>query len=435
LEWKSIYKSRVVSAEEAVSHIRPGDRVIVALAAADPVPLIDALTANKENYNNVELLDMLPMGNVDYSKEGMEKYFIANSVFLSPPIREAAEKGRCRFTPTFLHQFPRVVREQYKPDVALLSCSRPDKHGFVSFGIDGSYSKPAAEYAKTVICEANDQMPRTGGTNFMHVSEIDWFVETSRPLLMNAETKVTEVEETIGRYCASLIEDGSTLQLGIGAIPDAVLHALKDKKDLGVHTEMLTEGIVELYEQGVITNKLKKVNTGKFVATFVVGSSKKLYDFIDDNPCVEMHSCDYINDPFIISQNPKVVAINAALAIDLTGQVNAESDGIRQISGVGGQVDFLRGAMRSEGGKSIIAFTSTSRTKKGILSKIVPVHPEGTIITSLRNDVHYVVTEYGIANLKGISTQDKAKQLIEIAHPDFRGQLVQYYEKVFHRLY
>jgi 4-hydroxybutyrate CoA-transferase len=303
-----------------------------------------------------------------------------------------------------------------------------DEHGFFSFGVSNDYTKPAAEAAKIVIAQVNDKMPRTMGDSFIHISDIDYIVEANHEIIELKPPKIGEIERAIGENCASLVEDGSTLQLGIGAIPDAVLLFLKDKKDLGIHSEMISDGVLELVEAGVITNKAKSIHPGKIIVTFLMGT-KRLYDFIDNNPVVEMYPVNYVNDPRVIMQNSKMVSINSCVQVDLMGQVSSESVGLTQISGVGGQVDFVRGANMCKDGKSIIAMPSTAA--KGKVSKIVPLLDEGAAVTTGRNDVDYIVTEYGIAKLKGKTLKDRAKALISIAHPDFKDGLIEEFEKRF----
>lgn len=315
-------------------------------------------------------------------------------------------------------------------DVALIQVSKPDEHGYCSFGVSSDYTKPAADCAKIVIAEVNKQMPRTMGNSFIHVSDMDFIVESDHPIIELPLPKIGEVEKAIGRNCAELVEDGSTLQLGIGAIPDAVLLFLKDKKDLGIHSEMISDGVVELVEAGVITNKNKTLHPGKSVVTFLMGT-KRLYDYADNNPAVEMYPVSYVNDPKVIMQNNQMVSINSCVQVDFYGQVASESIGAKQISGVGGQVDFVRGASMSlDGkGKSIIAMPSTA--SKGKVSRIVPMLDEGAPVTTSRNDVDYIVTEYGIAHLKGKTNKGRARALINIAHPDFREELAVEFQNRF----
>lgn len=429
MSWKEVYNSKLVSAKEAVSKIKSGDRLVTGHAVGEPSILIDEMVANKENYENVEIVHMVAMGKAEYAQPGMEKYFKHNSIFVGGTTRDAVASGRGEFTSCFFSEVPKMFKQGYLPvDVALIQVSTPDEHGYCSFGVSNDYTKPAAESAKTIIAEVNDQMPRTMGDSFIHVSEIDYMVEVSHPVIELKPPKISDVEKAIGENCAALIEDGSTLQLGIGAIPDAVLLFLKDKKDLGIHSEMISDGVVELVEAGVITNKQKTIHPGKIVVTFLMGT-KRLYDFVNNNPMVEMYSVDYVNNPCVIMQNNKMVSINSCVQVDFMGQVASESVGLTQISGVGGQVDFVRGANMCKNGKSIMAMPSTAA--KGKVSKIVPLLDEGAAVTTSRNDVDYVVTEYGIAQLKGKTLKDRARALINIAHPNFRPSLIEEFEKRF----
>nr|WP_272507378.1 acetyl-CoA hydrolase/transferase C-terminal domain-containing protein [Clostridium aestuarii] len=429
VNWKDLYKSKVVDAKEAVSHIKSGDRVVVGHACAEPVTLIEAMVENRENYSDVEIVHMVAMGGSEYVKPEMEKHFRHNAVFVGGSTREAVNAGRADFTTCFFHEVPKLFKEGYMPvDVALVQVSSPDEHGNCSLGVSVDYTKAGAECAKIVIAQVNKQMPRTMGSAFIHVSDIDYIVESSHPIIELQPPRIGEIEKAIGENCASLINDGDTLQLGIGAIPDAVLLFLKDKKDLGIHSEMISDGVVELVEAGVITNKKKTLHQGKTIVTFLMGT-KKLYDFIDNNPMVEMYPVDYVNDPRVIMKNDNLVSINSCVQIDLTGQVCSESIGSKQISGVGGQVDFVRGAAMSKGGKSIIATPSTAA--KGKVSRIVPFLDEGAAVTTSRNDVDYIVTEHGIAHLKGKTLKDRARNLINIAHTDFKEELIKEWEKRF----
>jgi len=429
MNWKEIYQSRLCTPEDAVSVIQSGQRIVVGHACGEPQVLVDALVAQADRLENVEIVHMVAMGKAKYCQEGMEKHFRHNALFVGGSTRKAVNEKRADYTPCFFSEIPRLFKEGYLPvDVALIQVSPPDEHGFCSFGVSVDYTRPAALAAKTVIAQVNDQMPRTLGDSFIHVSELDYIVETSIPLIELPKPGITKVEEQIGYYVSQLVEDGSTLQLGIGAIPDAVLLFLKDKKDLGIHTEMFSDGVVELVEAGVITNKAKTCHPGKIVANFLMGT-KKLYDFVHNNPLVEMYSVDYTNDPFVIAKNAKMISINSALQVDLTGQVCADTIGYKQYSGVGGQVDFVRGASRSPGGKSIIALPSTAMNGK--VSRIVTHLDEGAAVTTSRNDVHFIVTEYGYADLRGKSLRQRGEALIQIAHPDFRESLKQHLSKVF----
>jgi len=421
LDWQSIYAGRLTTAAEAVKVIRPGDTVVVAHACGEPQALTGAMVARAAELHDVEVVHMVAMGKALYCQPEMQGHFRHNSLFVGATSRQAVKEGRADYTPCFFSEIPRLFQEGYLPvDVALVHVSPPDEHGYCSLGISVDYTKPAAECARTVIAQVNRNMPRTLGESFMHVSQFHHVVEVDEPLIELPRPEISRTEENIGRHCAELIEDGSTLQLGIGAIPDAVLSFLKDKRDLGIHTEMFSDGVVELCEAGVITNQAKTLHRGKMVATFFMGTNK-LYRFINDNPLVAMYPVDYVNNPFIISQNYKMVSINSALQVDLSGQVGADTIGVTQYSGVGGQVDFVRGSSRSPGGKSIIAMPSTAGG--GRFSRVVPVLDPGTGVTTSRNDVHYVVTEYGIACLRGKTLRQRAAALIAVAHPDFRADL------------
>jgi len=427
--WKEIYKSKLVTAKVAVTNIKSGDRVAIGHAAGEPIELVEAMVANKESYRNVEVVHMFALGKGEYAKPGMEKFFKVNSIFLGGCTRDAINSGRGEFTTSFFYQVPDLFENGYMPlDVALIQLSIPDEQGYCSFGVSNDYTKPAANCAKIVIAEVNRQMPKTLGESFIHISDIDFIVETNHPIIELALPKIGEIEKAIGENCAELIEDGSTLQLGIGAIPDAVLLFLKDKKDLGIHSEMISDGVVKLMEAGVITNKKKTLHPGKSIATFLMGT-KRLYDFANNNPSIELHPVSYVNDPTVIMQNSKMVSINSCVQVDLMGQVCSESIGIKQISGVGGQVDFIRGASMCKNGKSIIAMPSTA--SKGKISRIVPFLNHGAAVTTSRNDVDYIVTEYGIAHLKGRTLKDRARALINIAHPGFREALKSEFETRF----
>lgn len=421
LDWKSIYKSRLASVEEAVKAIHSGDRVVVAHACAEPQAITSAMAARASELYDVEIVHQVAMGKALYCQPEMQGHFRHNSLFVGASSRKAVNEGRADFTPCFNHEIPRLFKEGYLPlDVALVQVSPPDKNGFCSLGISVDWTITTVKTAKTVIAQVNKHMPRTLGESFVHVSELTHIVELDEPLIELPRPQISKVEEGIGQHCAELIEDESTLQLGIGAIPDAVLMFLKDKRELGIHTEMFSDGVVDLYNMGVVTCQAKTLHKGKMVATFLMGT-KILYQFVDDNPVVAMYPIEYVTDPFVISQNKKIIAINSALQVDLTGQVCADTIGFSQYSGVGGQVDFVRGASRSAGGQSIIALPSTA--SGGKISRIVAVPDFGAAVTTSRNDVHYVVTEYGIANLRGKTLSQRANELIAIAHPDFREDL------------
>jgi 4-hydroxybutyrate CoA-transferase len=430
LNWKEIYKVRLMSGEEAVKKIKSGDRVVIGHAAGEPSYVVEKMVENREQYRNVEIVHCIAMGKSEYAKPGMEKYFRHNSIFVGAPTRDAVNSGRGDFTPCFLHEIPKMLRTSLPVDVALIQVTPPDENGYCSTGISVDYTKPAIEIADLVIAQVNDQMPRTMGDTFVHVSEIDCFVEHSAPLIESKSAETGEVEKAIGEYCAKLISDGDTLQLGIGAIPDATLMFLKGKKDLGIHSEMVCDGIVELVESGAVTNKKKTLKPDKMVVTFVMGT-KKLYDFVNNNPMIEFYPVDYVNNPAVIMKNDNFVSINSCVEVDLMGQVCSESIGLTQISGIGGQVDFVRGASMAKNGRSIMAMPSTAAN--GTISKIVPLLKEGAAVTTSRTDVDYVVTEYGIAHLKGKTLKQRAKALIDIAHPKFRDELTEEYEKRFNK--
>lgn len=429
MSWKNIYNERLVSAKQAALKIPSNSRVVLGHAAGTPVDIIDAMTSNKESFSNVEIVHMLCLGEGKYMAEDMDGHFRHNAIFVGGNSRNAVKEDRADFTPCFFHEVPKLFKDGLmKVDVALIQVSRPDEHGYCSFGVSSDYTKPAAEIADIVIAEVNDKMPRVMGENFIHISKLDYIVETSNDIYEIPLPKIGDTEKAIGENCATLIEDGSTLQLGIGAIPDAVLLFLNDKKNLGIHTEMFSDGVLELVESGVINNSQKSIHKGKMISTFLMGS-KKLYDFVHNNPSVELYPVDYVNDPCVIMKNDKMISINSCIQVDLMGQVVSESIGTTQFSGVGGQVDYVRGASMSKGGKSIIAIPSTA--SKGKVSRITPFITQGSAVTTSRNDVDYVVTEYGIASLKGKTLRDRAKSLINIAHPDFREELKAEFEKRF----
>ena len=429
--WRDIYKSRVVSANEAVSHIKSGNRVVVAHASGSPEILLRALVENKDAYKNVEIVHMVSMGASEYCLPEMEKHFVHNSLFAGATTRKAIHDGRAFFTVSHFSQIPRLFTEKILPvDVTLCMVSLPDEHGFCSFGVSVDYTKPAAESSKLVIAEVTPNMPRTLGDAFIHVSGLDCIVETESSPIILQPPKISGLDEKIGGYCAELIKDGDCLQLGIGAVPDSILGFLKQKKDLGIHTEMFSDGVVDLVEAGVITCTKKNFHPGKMVATFFMGT-EKLYKFVHNNPMVQMFSVDYTNNPAIIAQNNNMVSVNSTLQVDLTGQGASESIGYKQFSGTGGQADFIRGAAWSKGGRSILAFHSTASGDK--ISRIVPHLDEGAVVTTTRSDIHYAVTEYGIADLRGKSVPERAKALITIAHPDFRGELKKEFQRIYNR--
>ena len=422
MAWMEIYRSRVTSAEEAVRVVSSGDHVWLHAGCNNPEELVRALVGRSDELEDVEVTHLLTFGAADHVDPQHENTFRHRSLFVGRNVREAVNDGRADFVPVFLSEIPDLIRNGTVPvDVALIQVSPPDEHGFCSYGVGVECTKAAAESAKTVVALVNRQMPRSLGDAFIHVSRLTHVIEIDRPLVeLPRVTEMSDVARAIGRNVAALIENGSTLQMGIGEIPDAVLLFLEDKRDLGVHTEMFSDGVVELFESGVITGEAKTLHKGKLISSFVLGS-KKTFDFLDNNPFVEFHPTEYVNDPFVIAQNDKMVAINSAIAVDITGQVCADSMGRSIYSGFGGQVDFIRGAARSRGGKPIIALRSTARD--GTISRIVDVLAEGAGVVTTRADVHYVVTEFGVANLHGRSLRERASALIECAHPDFRDGL------------
>ncbi len=422
MTWVDEYKKKLVSAEEAVSDIKSGQRVYISGNAATPYTLVKSLSARKDELKDVELVHVLLLGDDPFSRLEMQGHFRHNSLFVGPADRKAINEGRADYVPIFLHQIPNLFYSGQMPlDVALLHLSSPDEHGFMSYGVEVLCSKAAAETAKKVIAQVNEQMPRVLGDSFIHVSRIDKIVEVSEPLPELKKKPFSDVVKKIGGYVADLIDDCSTLQLGIGGIPDAVLAALKDRQDLGIHTEMVSDGVMEAIESGVITGAKKTSHPYKVILTFLLGS-KKLYDFADNNPVFEAHPTDYTNHPFIVSQNDNMVAINSAIEVDITGQVCSDSIGKFIYSGFGGQVDFIRGAAHSKGGKPIIALPSTAQ--KGKSSRIVPFLKKGAGVVTTRADVTFVVTEYGVAYLHGKNLQERTIALINIAHPKFRDELI-----------
>lgn len=430
MNWLDRYRPKLRSPEEAVKVIRSGQRVYVHPGCAMPEVLVDAMSRRYLELENVEVIHLLTVGQTKYSLPEMEGHFRHNALFIGKNVREAVKDGRADFTPVFLSEIPDLFYRGVLPiDVALIHVSPPDEHGFCSFGVGVECTKPATEVAKVIIAQMNPNMPRTLGDCFIHVDKLTYCVEADIPIkeLPQVDKDISpeegDVFRKIGKNIAALIEDGSTLQLGIGSIPDAVLMFLQSKKHLGLHTEMFSDGVVKLVEEGIITNERKTLHTGKIVASFVLGT-RPLFDFIDNNPIIEFHPSHYVNDPFIIAKNDKMVAINSAIEVDLTGQVCADSIGRKFYSGFGGQVDFIRGAARSNGGKPIIALPSTA--KHGLCSRIVPMLSTGAGVTTSRGDVHYVVTEYGVADLYGKTIRQRARALIDIAHPPFQEELERY---------
>lgn len=418
-------------AEEAVSIIKSGDRVFIHSVAAAPQQLIRAMTNRAPELKNVEIVHIHTEGEVPYADTKYSGSFCTNSMFVGANIREALTTGRADYIPVFLSEVPALFRQNILPiDVALIQVSPPDKHGYCSLGVSVDVSRAAVQMAKKVIAQINPHMPRTHGDGLIHISKINATIDVDDPIPEVIHKPLSDIEIAIGKNIAGLVDDGATLQMGIGAIPDAVLSSLINHKDLGVHTEMFSDGLIELVEKGVVNNKKKKKHPEKIVGSFVMGS-KKLYDFIDDNPLVQMLDVAYVNDTAVIRRNPKVTSINSAIEVDLTGQICADSIGTKLYSGVGGQMDFMRGASLSEGGKPIIALPST--TKSGT-SRIVPYLKIGAGVVTTRAHVHYVVTEYGVANLYGKNLRQRAQALIKIAHPKHREWLEEEAYKRFHVL-
>jgi 4-hydroxybutyrate CoA-transferase len=420
-DWKTRYRDKIRTAAEAVTAIKSGDAVYVHSNAAAPIPVLDAMVDRASELRHVQIYQILTLGLARYAEEKYQESFRLHSLFIGANVRDAVNKGRADYTPVFLSEIPNLFASEILPvDVALIQVSPPDAHGYCSYGVSVDCTIAARKKAKITIAEVNEQMPRTLGRSFVHVDRITYLVPSNRPLPVHESLDSGEAEAAIAKNCASLISDGATLQMGIGGIPDAVLKNIGDRKNLGVHSEMFSDGVLDLVESGAITNDLKTVLPGKIATSFCFGT-KRLYDFIDNNPLFEFQPSDFINDPFVISQNYHMTSINSAIQVDLTGQVCSDSIGETLFSGFGGQVDFVRGASRSKGGKSIIAIPSTA--KDGKISRIVPRLAQGAGVVTTRADVHYVITEYGIASLYGRNLRDRAKLLIGISHPKFREDL------------
>ena len=434
MSWQNTYKSKLMTAEDAVAHIKSGDKVVLSHCASEPSVLVDAMVENAHNYRNVEISHMFSLWKNEYCHEKYKENFHPNLWFLSSNTRKCVEEGWGDFTPLFFHEIPSLMRDGViKVNVALVMVTPPDEYGYVSTGLSGDYTVQAIQSADLVIAQVNEKLPFTYGDSVFSIDDIDILVEGNVDLPVLPPATIGEIEEAIGENCAELIKDGDTLQLGIGAIPDAVCHQLKHKKHLGIHSEMLGDGVVALYKAGAIDNSLKSIDRGKFVCGFVMGS-KNLYDFCHKNRDCRLMAVDYVNNPAIIAKNPNVITINGGLAVDFYGQVAADTIGYKQFSAVGGQVDFVRGAAmcHNGGGKAIIAMPSVAKKKDGtLISKISPILQEGQVVTTSRHDTDYIVTEYGIAKLKNKNTRDRARALIDIAHPDFRDQLKAEFKKMF----
>ena len=419
--WNNIYESRIVTAEAAARVIKSGQRIFLTGNCSVPQKVLGALVDYAPELSNVEICQALTVGMTNYVAPEMEGHLRVNTMFISANIRRAVNEGRADFTPVLLSEFPLLFKRGYLPiDVALIHVSPPDEHGFCSLGVEVGLTKSAAESSKIIIAEVNQKMPRTLGDSFVHVSRLNYVVpvDYKLPELPMGEEGPSEIIQKIAGYIAELIPDGATMQLGIGAIPDAVLKYLFEKRDLGIHTELFSDGVVDLVEAGVLTNARKTLHPGKIIAGFLMGT-QRLYDWVDDNPLIELHPTEYVNDPFVIAQNERMVAVNSAIEVDLTGQVCADSIGTRLFSGVGGQLDFIYGASRSKGGVPIIALPSTAKN----FSRIVTTLKPGAGVVTSRNHVRFIVTEYGVADLYGKTIRQRAQQLINIAHPQFREQL------------
>ena len=427
MSWEIEYKKKLRTAEEALRCVQSGMRVYIQPGCAEPETLVEELIRRAPYVEDVEIVHMMTMGTAPYVAPEMAGHFRHNAMFIGGNVREAINEGRADYTPIYLSEIEELFESGAMPlDIALIEVSPPDAHGFCSFGVGVDTTLTAAKCARYVVAQVNDQMPRTYGDSFIHVSELNVVVESSRPLCAMKKAEITDMHTAIARNVAGLIEDGAVLQTGIGGIPDAVLPFLMDRKDLGVHSELVSDGGSPLIEAGVINGARKNFKPRKVILGFALGT-KRLFDFVDNNPIFEFHPTSYTNDPLFIARNDNMVAINSALQVDLTGQVCSDSIGTRFYSGIGGQVDFLRGASRARRGKPIIALPSTA--KNGAVSRITPMLDPGAGVVTSRGLIRYVVTEYGVAYLHGKSIRERAKALIEIAHPKFREELYQYCEK------
>ncbi len=419
-----ILKDKTRTAAEAVKSIESGQRVYLGGGAGAPQMLERAMVARAGELRNVEIVHVLAFAGGEYLARQYAASFRHRALFAGENARAAIREGRADYTPVFLSEIPELFRDGTLPiDVALIQVSPPDEHGFCSFGVEVGVTKPAAHAARTLIAEINTRMPRVLGDSFIHIGKLDAIVETDYALPEAPQAGSSEAYKKIGALIAEMIPNGATLQLGIGSIPDAVLFHLKDKRDLGIHSELFSDGVIDLVERGVITNEKKTLHPGKIIAGFLFGS-RRLYDFVNDNALIELHPSDYVNDPFLIAQNDNMIAINSALEVDLTGQICADSMGPEIYSGIGGQVDFVRGASRSKGGKAIIALPSTAKNDQ--ISRIVSQLKPGAGVVTSRGDVQHVVTEYGVASLRAKSIRERAQALIQIAHPKFRDELERY---------
>lgn len=422
LNWHETYKKRITDPRTALSRIRKGARIFIGSACGEPQLLVKTLIDVALNLADTEIVHFLDIGLASYTDEKYNEHFRHNALFIGPNARIAIKEGRADYTPIFLSEIPLLMeRGSMQIDVALITVSPPDERGYVSLGISVDITKTATKVARYVVAEVNPNMPRTLGDSFLHVSEIDAFVENDVPLLEFVQKAPDNIAKAIGEFIADLIENESTIQMGVGRLPNSVFPYLMNKKDLGIHTETFTEGLIALIESGVVTCRKKTLHPGKIVASFCMGT-KRLYDYVNNNPFFEFRPCKYINDPYVIAQNDRMVSINSALTVDITGQVCSDSLGFEFYSGIGGQVDFVRGSALSKRGKSIMVLPST--TDDGKMSRIVPHLSAGSGVVVTRGDIHYVVTEYGIAYVHGKSIRERALRLISIAHPDFRNGLL-----------
>jgi acyl-CoA hydrolase/GNAT superfamily N-acetyltransferase len=423
--WKKDYDERKMNARNALLKIRSGSRVFLSPGCGEPQHLLDELVklgAEARKLNDVEIVHMLTVGSAPHAQKRYDRHFRHNSLFVGPGVRSAVAEGIADYTPIFLSEIPALFRSGRMPlDVALIQVTPPDHFGFCSLGVSVEAVKAAANAAELVIAQVNPQMPRTLGDSFIHVEELDLIVEHDEPILEVSPPEPDDIAKAIARHATRLVENGSTIQVGIGRIPNAVLYGLADKRDLGVHTEMFSDGLIDLIEAGVVNNTKKTFHPGKILATFCIGT-RRLYDYVDNNPMFEFRPVDYNSSPINIAKNEKMVAINTALQVDVTGQVCSDSLGYKIYSGIGGQADFIRGAALAPQGKPIIVLPSTA--KGGTVSRIVPHLTEGAGVVTTRGDVHYIITEYGVAYLHGKSLRERATALIQIAHPKFREELL-----------
>jgi acyl-CoA hydrolase len=421
-DWQTRYAAKIATAADAVRLIQPRKRILIGSGAAEPGRLVDALVSHGDHLARNEIVHLMTLGSAPYVQPGLERRFRHTAFFIGANVRQAVQEGRADFMPVFLSEIPQLITSgRVHTDVALIQVTPPDRHGFVSLGVAVDIVRAAVDTADLILAEVNPNMPRTLGDSFLHVDRIACMVPVEDPLPELTPQPNDEVFREIGRNVASLIPDGATLQLGIGKIPDATLEFLIDRRDLGIHTEMLSDGVMKLAEAGVVNGRRKTLLPGKIVTSFLMGT-RRLYEWAHDNPALEMRQSGFTNDPFQIARNEQMVAINSALAVDLSGQVAADTVRGKFFSGIGGQVDFIRGAARSRGGKPIIALPSTA--KGGTVSRLQPGFEEGAGVVTSRGDIHYVVTEYGVADLWGRNISQRAHALIGIAHPDFRGELL-----------